>query len=43
MNGSQNAGSHSINFDAGNLSSGVYLYRLQAGNKVMIKKMTLVK
>lgn len=43
VNSSQNAGTHSISFDATNLSSGVYLYRLQAGNTVLTRKMTLVK
>ncbi|MBO6795257.1 MAG: T9SS type A sorting domain-containing protein [Balneolaceae bacterium] len=37
------SGAHSITFDASNLSSGVYIYRLQAGNNVQTKKMLLVK
>ncbi len=37
------SGSHSLSFDASRLSSGVYIYRLQAGNKVQTKKMLLVK
>jgi hypothetical protein len=37
------SGSHSLSFDASLLSSGVYIYRLQAGNKVQTKKMLLVK
>lgn len=37
------AGSHTINFDASQLSSGVYLYRLSSGNQIMTKKMTLIK
>ncbi len=37
------AGSYSVNFDAAGLSSGIYFYRLQAGNKVVNKKMALVK
>ncbi len=28
----QTSGNHSVNFDSGNLSSGVYFYQLQAGN-----------
>lgn len=37
------AGSHRIRFDASHLSSGVYLYRLQAGNTIQTKKLMLVK
>ncbi|WP_185957304.1 right-handed parallel beta-helix repeat-containing protein [Gracilimonas mengyeensis] len=43
VNQSQSAGSHSVSFDASQLSSGIYLYRLQAGNKVVSGRMTLVK
>jgi hypothetical protein len=38
-----NAGQHSIVFDASKLSSGVYFYRLDAGNFSSIKKMILLK
>lgn len=38
-----NAGSHSINFDAKNLPSGVYLYALTSGNYSSTKKMILIK
>jgi hypothetical protein len=38
-----NAGSHFVNFDASQLSSGVYVYRLEAGGQVITRKMTLVK
>ncbi|WP_234573345.1 choice-of-anchor Q domain-containing protein [Rhodohalobacter sp. 614A] len=37
------AGRHSVHFDASHLSSGIYLYRLAAGNQVMTKKLTVVK
>lgn len=43
VNTSQNAGSYTINFDASRLSSGVYIYRLQAGAFVQTQKMTLLK
>jgi hypothetical protein len=39
----QTAGNHSIRFDASSLSSGVYLYRLQAGQETLTRRMTLVK
>ncbi len=37
------AGTHSVQFDAANLSSGVYLYRLEAGGFTIAKMLTLVK
>jgi len=37
------AGQHTLNFDASSLSSGMYIYRLQAGNSVITKKLTLIK
>jgi len=37
------AGTHTVTFDATNLSSGVYIYRLQAGSVVISKKLTLIK
>ena len=43
VNEYREAGSYSINFDASNLPSGVYIYKLQAGDFTQIKKMTLVK
>jgi hypothetical protein len=36
-------GEHNVVFDAGNLPSGFYLYRLQVGEFTQIKKMMLVK
>ncbi|HMB97673.1 MAG TPA: carbohydrate binding domain-containing protein [Balneolaceae bacterium] len=43
VNGSRNAGSHTITFDASRFASGVYLYRLTSGNCVQINKMLLLK
>ena len=37
------AGNHTVTFDGTKLSSGVYYYRLEAGNKVLVKKMLLTK
>ncbi len=42
-NGYLSAGQHSVTFDGSSLSSGVYLYRLQAGNQVLTRTLTLVK
>jgi hypothetical protein len=38
-----NAGEYEIEFDARDLASGMYYYRLQSGENVAVKKMTLVK
>lgn len=43
MNDQVSAGSHAVNFRANELSSGMYIYRLTAGNQVQTKKMMLVK
>ncbi len=43
VNGFRGAGTHNVMFDASNLSSGVYLYRLQTGNTVNTRKMMLIK
>lgn len=37
------AGSYELNFNASNLSSGVYFYKLEAGSFISIKKMMLIK
>ena len=42
VNKHQNAGDHSVTFSAGNLSSGVYFYRLQAGTYNCTKKFLLL-
>ena len=39
----QDAGEHQINFHASSLPSGVYLYRLQAGDFISMRKMVLQK
>jgi hypothetical protein len=43
VNGSMTSGRHSITFDAANLPSGLYFYRLDAGNFSAVKKMILMK
>jgi photosystem II stability/assembly factor-like uncharacterized protein len=43
VDGIQSAGEHTIEWNAKNQSSGVYLYRLQVGNDVQVKKLMLLK
>lgn len=43
VNEFQTAGYYSVNFNAGNLSSGIYFYTLTSGDLVITKKMTLIK
>lgn len=41
--GIKQAGTHQVTFDAGNLSSGMYMYRLNVGATTITKKLTLIK
>ena len=43
VNDKLSAGSYSYDWDASNLASGVYWYRLQAGHYVKTRKMVLMK
>jgi hypothetical protein len=43
VNGMKPAGTHKIQFDGSNLSSGIYFYKLQSENNVISKKMALIK
>ena len=43
VNKFQNAGKYNLDFNAGELASGIYFCKLIAGNKIMIKKMILLK
>ncbi|QQS35252.1 MAG: T9SS type A sorting domain-containing protein [Ignavibacteriales bacterium] len=43
VNETLEAGTHHYNFDAANLSSGVYIYSMQTDGKMITKKMTVIK
>jgi hypothetical protein len=43
VNEVKEAGTHSINFNASDLNSGVYVYKIESGSFTQTKKMTLVK
>ena len=43
VSGFQVSGSYQVNFDASQLASGTYLYRIKAGEHVSVKRMVLVK
>jgi hypothetical protein len=43
VSGNVNAGVHEVNFDGSKLSSGIYFYELRQNNKVITKKMILMK
>jgi len=43
VQGEQEAGYHEVRFDASNLSSGVYFYRLRAGTYVQTRKLLLLR
>lgn len=43
VNEEKSAGNYEMKFNGSNLSAGIYLYRIQAGNFVSSKKMVLIK
>ena len=43
VNGKQNAGEHQVEFHTDELSSGVYIYKIQSGDFMSSKKMLLLK
>ncbi len=43
VNEEKTAGSYSVNFDASKLSSGIYFYKLSAGNFIQTRKMIFLK
>jgi len=43
VNSIQKAGRYEVTFDATNIASGMYIYRMEAGNFVSVKKMMILK
>jgi endo-1,4-beta-D-glucanase Y len=43
VEGVMSAGKHTVNFEADNLSSGIYFYQLKAGDSSQLQKMILMK
>jgi hypothetical protein len=43
VNGKLNAGEHNVTFNAMQLPSGIYFYKLTAGDIVQVRKMTIIK
>lgn len=43
VSGEMNGGAHTVSFDAGHLTSGVYFYQLRSGTTVETKRMILLK
>jgi len=43
VNQNQSAGTYSVKFDASEFASGIYYYKLQAGEFVQTRKMVLAK
>jgi hypothetical protein len=43
VSGEMPAGSHTVTFDAANLPSGMYLYRLEVNGFSAVRKMLLMK
>jgi hypothetical protein len=43
VDGFQEAGTHEVRFDASNIPSGVYLYRITSGTFAETKKLVLIK
>jgi len=43
LEGTRAQGEHSLEWDASDMPSGIYIYQLEVGTKIMTRKMTLVK
>jgi hypothetical protein len=43
VNDFQRAGQYSVSFTGNNLASGVYFYRMKAGEYMAVKRMMLIK
>jgi len=43
LNGTERAGMHTVSWNAGKCSSGMYFARFESGGKQLMKKMLLVK
>ncbi len=43
MSGYQEAGYHSLTWDAGSMSSGIYFYHITSGDNSQTRRMTLIK
>jgi len=43
VDGTVQAGTHRVTFDASNLSSGVYIYRLHTAEHILTRKLTVLK
>jgi hypothetical protein len=43
VDGFQEKGMHNVKFNAGKLASGMYIYKIEAGSFVQVKKMLLTK
>ncbi len=43
VNKAQSTGTYRVSWNAANMASGIYYYRLQAGNQILTRQMTLIK